>query len=107
MSGTVISNNTSTKINRAISGSSTVTANGHAIVTYSAGGDAHSGAGYNGSFGSPQGSVIVRHFGPGQSIPATFTTTIFAFVPGGAGTPNSATTVTWTLLSGVEYINSP
>lgn len=107
MSGSVISSNTSTKINRAITGATTVTASGHAIVTYAAGGDTHSGAGYNTTFGSPQGSVITRHFGSGQTVPATFTTTIFSYVPGGAGTPNSPVNVTWTLLSGVEYINSP
>lgn len=107
MSDVVIASNTSLKVNRAISGATTVGANCYAVATYSAGGDTHSGASLSTTFGSPQGSVVNRYFGVGQAIPATFTTTIFAYIPGGAGTPNSPVNVTWTLLSGVEFINSP
>lgn len=107
MGAAVISSNTSLKVSRAISGATTVGVNCYAVVTYAAGGDTHSGASLSTTFGSPQGSVINRYFGDGQSIPSTFTTTIFAYLPGGAGTPNSPVNVTWSLLSGVEFVNSP
>ena len=87
------------KVNRAISGATTVSANSYAKVDYVCGA---SPAGLQ--FGStPQGKVITRVFGPGQSIPLTFTTqSQHIFSPGG----DTLVVNTWTLLSGVEIINT-
>jgi len=106
MSGAVISSNTSLKVNRAISGATTVNANSYAIVTYSAGAAPSVGAAntQNPHNTSPQAEISERYFGPGQSIPATFTTTFSYYSGANAYTTAS---ITWTLLSGVEFINSP
>ena len=96
MSGAVISSNTSLKVNRAISATTTVSANSYAIVDYLV-------TGYVMTLGSNRPSVDAiaqRYFGPSQSVPATYTATIHS----GAG---DTATVTYTLQSGVEFINSP
>jgi len=106
MSGAVISANTSLKVNRAISGATTVSANCYAVVTYSMKTD-YAAANYNNNaayYGVGQGQILERYFGPAQSIPATFTVNI-NFVDG-SNAPTSGT-VSYTLLSGVEFINSP
>lgn len=94
MSGAVISSNISMKVNRAISGATTVSANCYAIVTYYV----SSNNVLAGSALQPA-TVIDRYFGPGQSIPATF-------VVGGVS-GSSIWDSTYTVLSGVEFINSP
>lgn len=92
MSDVVIASNITTKVNRAISGATTVNANCYAVVTYNP-----NSSGVNGSAAAGPGLSIV-YFGPGQSIPATITTVV-----SGSPTVNA----TYSLLSGVEFINSP
>lgn len=97
MSDVVIASNTSLKVNRAISGATTVNANCYAIVTYLF-------TGYSVTINAqntPPSSSITRHFGPLQSIPLTFTVNNFSFGSDGNGV------CTYTLQSGVEFINSP
>lgn len=87
-----LSNNTTLKVNRAISGATTVNANCYAVVTYNPNSSA-----VNGSAAAGPGISNV-YFGPGQSIPATITTVV-------SGSPTITTT--YTLLSGVEFMNTP
>ena len=91
------------KVNRAITGVTTVNANAYAMVTYMAGAftSLPSGAS-NQSYDAP--ALITRHFGPGQSIPASFTQTFTAFINSGGA--SVAGTITYSLQSGVELINT-
>lgn len=88
---------TTLKVNRAISGATTVAATGYAVVDYILSntnliGGASRAAGYV--------PVLTRYFGPSQSIPASFT--------GHVGDADSSALLgTYSLLSGVEFINSP
>ena len=96
------------KVNRAITGATTVNANAYAMVTYSAGafpalGTPPVSSAYVGIGSNQQGNVITRYFGPSQSIPASFTTQ-WAYFDGGPSRITS--TITWSLLSGVELINT-
>ena len=107
MSGILISGQ---KISRAISGATTVAANGMAIVTYT-GGSAGGGGGltstgtgaFTGLLAVGVIAPITRYFGPGASIPATFTSP--GYISEQASGPVSVN-ITWTLASGVEFINS-
>lgn len=97
------------KVNRAITGATTVNANAYAIVTYSVGvtplgfnAGVSSGA-YGGAVSGMQNNIITRYFGPGQSIPASFTQS-FKYVSQ-AGT-DATSSITWSILSGVELINT-
>ena len=83
--------NVSVKVNRAISGATTVNASCYAIVTYRTTGTS------NNSYNTQQ--IFNRYFGPAQSIPASFTTVNY---DGGV-----AISVTYTLQHGVEFINTP
>jgi len=97
MSDVVIASNISLKVNRAIGGATTVNANCYAIVTYLF-------TSYSiviNSQNTPPSSSITRYFGPAQSIPASFTVNNFNFGSDGNGV------CTFTLQSGVEFINSP
>ena len=62
------------KVNRAISGGDTVSAEAYAIVTYLV-------TSIAGLVPDPDGvlapSPITRYFGPGQSIPASFTSPVY------------------------------
>lgn len=99
------------KVNRAITGATTVNANAYAMVTYSCNADPTGGILVNEQTtymnSSPQGQVITRYFGPAQSIPATFTTAV-RYSPGGNVNSEVFTSrnKTWTLLSGVELVNT-
>jgi hypothetical protein len=103
----VAASSSSIKVNRAISGATTVTANCYAEVSYLCGaamvGSTIGSTGFSGIGSNPQGQLINRKFGPGQSIPATFTSS-FLYVDGGSG--SNSGTLTYTLVSGVEFINS-
>lgn len=91
------SNNTTLKVNRAITGATTVSAAGYAIVTYLF-------TSYSiviNSQNTPPDSSITRYFGPLQSIPASFTVNNFNFGSDGNGV------CTYTLQSGVEFVNTP
>lgn len=90
------------KVNRAISGADTVSANAYAMVTYRPTNIDFSGnvGDFGGAANAP---VITRYFGPEQSIPATFVTGIALT---GAGGFTGSTTVTYALLSGVELVNT-
>lgn len=94
MGQAVISSNTSLKVNRAISAATTVNANCYAVVTYGPNSSAPSI-----NISTAPNAPITRYFGPSQSIPLTFTTTAYDNA--------TASTLTWGLLSGVEFINSP
>jgi len=93
MSQAVIASNVSLKVNRAITGATTVNTNCYAVVTYLAG-----SLNFLGGSGAMESysSSITRYFGPSQSIPASFNVT---------GATNYS--VTFNLASGVEFINSP
>lgn len=94
------------KVNRAITAATTVTANAYAMVTYTPSLTVPnlSGTGIDQTYGlSPM--PILRFFGPSQSIPASFTTTLPVGTDMTSGNTTS-TTITWTLLSGVELINT-
>jgi len=104
MSGILISGQ---RINRAISGATTVAANGFAVVTY-----AGTSPGANGTVSAVGGGSVpiqpvTRYFGPGAAIPLTFTTASYNFDNVSAGSiVTTVFNITWTLLSGVEFINS-
>ena len=86
---------TTMKVNRAISGATTVAANGYAIIDY----QYSSGLGGSATVSGVQSLFITKYYGPSQSIPATVT----SVVSNGAATA----TVTYALSSGVEFINTP
>jgi len=93
--------NIAMKVNRAITGATTVNANCYAMVTYNPTTPSH-GSGVNTST-LVVAPPITRHFGPGQSIPASFTTTLISQLNSGTF---STGTMTWQLQSGVELINT-
>lgn len=88
---------TSTKVSRAIGAATSVNANCWAIVTYIYTSYAVS---TNASYPVMPSPTVDRTFGPGQPIPLTFTVGLQNV---GSGTGNG--TFTYTLLSGVEFIN--
>jgi hypothetical protein len=90
----VISSNVSTKVNRVITGATTVNANCYAIVTYQA-------TSASGSSSGASVPPINVYFGPAASIPATPSYGVFV---GAGGTVHTAT---YAIVSGVEFINSP
>jgi len=100
MSDVVIASNVSLKVNRAISGATTVNANCYAIVEY-----------YNSGYiqGSSINQVLfvptihTRHFGPGQSVPSAFSIQCDPDL----NNAGPVAEVRYALLSGVEFINSP
>lgn len=94
------------KVNRAITGATTVNANATAIVTYSQGifpTTAVGSGAFGGWNGGQQGMIINRVFGPGQSIPASF---IQGIRYKDSSAVDQTTNITWTLISGVELINT-
>lgn len=88
----------SLKVNRAISGADTVSANSYAVVFYTV--TTVGAVEANSSISTPP---VTRYFGPAQTIPATFTNVAGRGDNGGA---ESNTTSTYTLQSGVEFINT-
>ena len=90
------SNNTTLKVNRAISSTTTVSSNCYAVIDYILTTNT-SVTNNNTIYG-----FIQRYFGPGQSVPTSFTAAIQA-VSGST----SPTTGTYTIQSGVEFINTP
>lgn len=101
------SSNTTLKANRAITGATIVAANGYAIVDYALTSSSAIGnlVSFVGSGG--QSAIVQRYFGPGQSIPASFTDDFIAgFLMDGSGNAVFSTG-TFSLRSGVEFINTP
>lgn len=96
------SGNSSIKVNRAISGADTVNSNCYAEVFYAVTTNTPtaSATNYSALHVPPP---VNRIFGPGQTIPATFTVTATSGYNAGWDYLN----VTYTLLSGVEFINTP
>lgn len=96
------------KVNRTITGATTVNANAMVVASYMAQGIGVSPASTWGQYSTyvhPQGTPMVRVFGPSASVPASFTSIIH--LPATNPNVNSvAVSVTWTLLSGVELINT-
>jgi hypothetical protein len=105
------------KVNRAITGATTVNVNAVAYVTYAA--NNHSLAGVTQNWESngqqytgqgltplPTGQVCNRVFGPSQAVPASFTTSVPLMTYNGFSWVRTNQTVTWSLLSGVELINT-
>lgn len=95
-----LSANTTLKVNRAISGADTVSANAYAIITYVLTAISGTIANQSGVGGS---SDITRYFGPGQSIPASFV----AQLPVVSSTASGSINGTYSLQSGIEFINTP
>ena len=90
------------KVNRAITGATTVNANAYAMVTYNATAIGTGGANVNAILSVAP--AVTRYFGPGQSIPSTFTSPAYTSTNGaGAYTVSN---ITYTLQSGVEIINT-
>lgn len=90
------------KVSRAIGGATTVNANAMAIVYYHFSGvSGNTPQSFN---GPPALQPVVRVFGPGQSIPASFTTVSTFY--GQAGNAPLNLTLNWSLQSGVELINT-
>lgn len=104
MGATLVSSNTTLKVNRAITGATTVNSNSYAIVdyfptSYPTKSDANSNT-------SPSAMLpYTRYFGPSQSVPSTFTVIMPVFYAGSGAA--STVNVTYTLQSGVEFINTP
>jgi len=84
------------KVNRAITGATTVNSNAYAIVDYRITGISI----VSGSQRFTEDRFITRYFGPGQSIPATIVVNNVTSTAGDVGN------VTYTLQSGVEIINT-
>jgi hypothetical protein len=101
------------KVNRAITGATTVNANAYAMVTYQCNstswtsgpsGPQTSGNNISTDISSePTGQIQTRYFGPAQAIPASFTVTRSVII---SGPSKSSYTVTWALVSGVELVNT-
>ena len=94
--------NVGMKVNRAITGATTVAANGYAMVTYNL--SSLPGTNTGSTSQSWDASVITRYFGPGQSIPASFTTPFWG--SNGSGIVTNWGNATYSLMSGVEIINT-
>lgn len=90
--------NVTMKVNRAISGATTVGAGCYAVVTYRV--TAFQAISI-GSVAAGLQSFITNYYGPGQTIPANYNGQIS--VKYDAGT----LTADYTLVSGVEFINTP
>lgn len=93
--------NVAIKVNRAITGATTVNANCYAMVTYTV----TSATAITDTNNIASGAnPFVRYFGPGQAVPATFTSVY------GQNRTNVGTQVplvaTYTLQGGVELINT-
>jgi hypothetical protein len=91
------------KVNRAITGATTVNANAYAMVNYRATSNSSTN-------GSADGSTyqwvpeLTKYFGPGQSIPASFSVQIGVAIETSSNTGTSS--VTYSISSGVELINT-
>lgn len=98
------SGNISLKVNRAVGAGTTVAANCYVVATYIATAIAISGLNNNNErFLAPP--PVSLYYGPGQSVPGTFTTSFWECASGlAAFTP---ALITWTIQSGVEFINTP
>lgn len=108
MSGAVISSNVTTKFNRAISATTTVNANCYAIVTYNATFATFDGTNGIANFASGDyglDNFVTRYFGAGQTIPTSFTTPLS--FSGFIGAISANPKVTYSIMTGVEFINSP
>lgn len=99
MADIVIASNTSIKVSRAISGAATIASNAYAIITYTKTSITTLTGSGGVEYGSLNPDTINRYFGPSTVVPNTFSQTV---VYGSANV-----TVVYTLLSGVEFINSP
>ena len=109
------------RVNRAITGATTVNVNATAIVTYASNSHGMTSNNSSVSAGWRNGGLDVdafeghtpvitgqlqnRFFGPSQVVPASFTTTAEILVFNGNWV-KQATTITWVLQSGVELINT-
>lgn len=91
----VISDNTTLKVNRAISSSTTVNPNCYAVVDYVYSSD-DAGTGFTNQL-IPHS--VTRNFGSGQSVPAS----VSVIYKDGATTY----TITYAISTGYELINSP
>lgn len=92
------------KVSRAISGATTVAANAYAMVTYIPSNTSISPSSPIETSFQP----MTRHFGPGQPIPSSFTVIGGRRYTDVGGVPTIATTmtITYSLQSGVELINT-
>jgi len=91
------------KVGRSVTAGMVVSSNGYAVADYKAGNAAWTPE-YPVS--TVQGSVIQRSFGPNQTIPNTFTTTYIFYTSSLSSVVSAQGTITWTLLSGYEIVNT-
>lgn len=89
----------SLKVNRAISGATTVNANCYAVVEYYNSGYLQNNAGVNVAYVP---TIHTRHFGPLQAIPLSFTIQCDPDL----NNAGAVAEVRYVLLSGVEFINT-
>lgn len=92
--------NVAMKVNRAIGGATTVNANAYAMVTYMPQGPNWSPSG--GQTAAAAVPPITLHFGPGQSVPSSFSYSVPQITTGNTGQQ----TITYVINSGVELINT-
>ncbi len=92
--------NVALKVNRAITGATTVNANSVVIATYAY--SSSTNAISAGNMGPT--SIVTRYFGPGQSVPSSFTSLTPTTI--NTGNPYQTVTTTWTLQGGVELSNT-
>jgi len=100
MSDVVIASNITTKVNRAISGATTVNANCYAIVEYYNSGYLQNNSGTNVAYVP---TIHTRHFGPLATVPLNFTIQCDPDL----NNAGAVAEVRYVMLSGVEFINSP
>lgn len=90
------------KVNRAIGGADTVSAGAYAVVSYIPTGISGLAPDGDGGFCPPP---VTRYFGPGQAIPASFTSQAYQ-INQTVSPWHTVNTITYSLASGVEFINS-
>jgi hypothetical protein len=90
------------KVSRTITATTTVAAGAYVIADYVLT-SAMSASSSTGEHILTPG-VITRHFGPGATVPATFTTPMLGVTV--SGNPMTTYDATYTLSSGVELINT-
>lgn len=97
--------NVAMKVNRAITGATTVGANCFAVVTYTCTGTNITGGGSNAAFTGAIAPTITRFFGPSQAIPATISAPVYEAIQS-----NNFLVFringSYSLSSGVEIVNT-
>lgn len=98
----------SLRVNRAITGATTVASNGFVTATYRSSSTSNASPAAA-TTGTVTFQNVIRFFGPNQSVPATFSQVevIYQVNQGSTAISQLSTTMTYTLISGVEFVNNP